>query len=124
MAKLTPLLERRLRQAAPGDLVEIVIEVEGAPPQVRSGSFVSIRIERERDPAAIWLPRDAIVRESSGAIVFVIEDGVVHRRAVELGTEQGPRVAVTSGLAAGELVVLAGQGALRDGEAVQLRPVK
>jgi hypothetical protein len=27
MAKLTPLLERRLSQAAPGDLVEVVIEM-------------------------------------------------------------------------------------------------
>jgi membrane fusion protein, multidrug efflux system len=104
--------------------VEILIEVKGAPPQVRSGSFVTIRIERERDDAAIWLPREAILRESSGAIVFVIEDGVAHRRELELGTEQGPRIAVKSGIAAGEMVVLAGQGALRDGEAVQLRPVK
>lgn len=31
MAKLTPLLERRLRQAAPDDLVEIVIEVVHVP---------------------------------------------------------------------------------------------
>ena len=33
MAKLTPLLERRLRQAAPGDLVEIVIEVTHVLPE-------------------------------------------------------------------------------------------
>jgi hypothetical protein len=33
MAKLTPLLERRLRQAAPTDLVEIVIEVTHVPPE-------------------------------------------------------------------------------------------
>lgn len=104
--------------------VEVLIEVKDAPPQVRSGSFVTIRIERERDDAAIWLPREAILRESSGAVVFVIEDGVAHRRELELGTEQGPRIAVKKGLAIGELVVLAGQGALRDGEAVQLRKVE
>ncbi len=104
--------------------VEVLIEVAKAPPEVRSGSFVAVRIERERDPMAIWLPRQCIVRESSGAVVFVIEDGVAKRRAVELGTEQGSRIAIKGGLAAGELVVFAGQGALRDGETVQLRPVK
>jgi membrane fusion protein, multidrug efflux system len=103
--------------------VEIVIEVTEVPPQVRSGSFVAIRIEREREAMAQWIPREAIVRESSGAVVFVVEDGVAHRRELELGTEQGARVAVRSGVVAGELVVLAGQTALRDGEAVQLRPV-
>lgn len=103
--------------------VEVVIEVAKAPPQVRSGSFVVVRIERERDPAAKWIPREAIVREASGAVVFVLEDGIVHRRSIELGAEQGSRVAVTKGLEPGELVVLAGQGALRDGDDVQLRPV-
>jgi membrane fusion protein (multidrug efflux system) len=103
--------------------VEIVVEVTDAPPQVRSGSFVAIRIEREREPLAKWVPREAVVREAGGAVVFVLEDGVVHRRAVELGAEQGSRVAVRSGVEPGELVVLAGQGALRDGDDVQLRPV-
>jgi membrane fusion protein (multidrug efflux system) len=103
--------------------VEVVVEVTNAPPQVRSGSFVAIRIEREREALAKWVPREAIVREASGAVVFVLEDGLVHRRAVELGAEQGSRVAIRSGLEPGELVVLAGQGALRDGDDVQLRPV-
>ncbi len=102
--------------------VEVVIEVTQPPPQVRSGSFVGIRIERERDDAATWIPREAIVREASGAVVYVVEDGVAHRRELKLGTEQRSRVAVLEGLAPGELVVLAGQGALRDGEDVQVRP--
>ncbi|MBC8073878.1 MAG: efflux RND transporter periplasmic adaptor subunit, partial [Deltaproteobacteria bacterium] len=93
--------------------VEIVVEVTQVPPQVRSGSFVAIRIEREREAMAQWIPREAIVRESSGAVVFVVEDGVARRRELELGTEQGARVAVRSGVVAGELVVLAGQSALR-----------
>jgi membrane fusion protein (multidrug efflux system) len=103
--------------------VELVIEVTGAPPQVRSGSFVAVRIELERDPLAKWLPREAIVRESGGTVVMVLENGVVHRRDVELGAEQGSRVAIERGLEPGELVVLAGQGALRDGDEVQQRPV-
>jgi membrane fusion protein, multidrug efflux system len=103
--------------------VEITVEVQGAPPQVRSGSFVSLRIERERDDAATWLPRDAIVREPGGAFVLVIADGAVHKTAIELGAEQGARIAVTSGVAPGQLVVLAGQGGLRDGDRVAIRPV-
>jgi len=33
MAKITPLLENRLREAKPGDLLEVVIEVPQIPPQ-------------------------------------------------------------------------------------------
>jgi membrane fusion protein, multidrug efflux system len=103
--------------------VEVVVEVTAAPREVRSGSFVVIRIERERNPAASWLPRESIVREASGAVVFVIEDGIVHRREVELGAEQGSRVEILRGVEPGTLVVLAGQGGLRDGDDVQVRPV-
>ncbi|HET6583666.1 MAG TPA: efflux RND transporter periplasmic adaptor subunit [Nannocystaceae bacterium] len=103
--------------------VEVVVEVTDAPPTVRSGSFVAIRIERERNPSAMWLPREAIARDASGAAVFAIEDGIVHRRPVELGPEQGSRVSILSGVDPGTLVVLAGQGGLRDGDDVQIRPV-
>lgn len=103
--------------------VEVTVEVDDPPETVRSGSFVSLRIERTRDMAARWLPREAIVREPGGAYVLVLADGTVTRRPVELGAEQGSRIAIVAGAQAGELVVLAGQGGLRDGDAVSIRPV-
>lgn len=102
--------------------VEVRVVVEDAPPTVRSGSFVTVRLIRQRHDAAALLPRDAVVIDARGAHVFVVEDGVAHRRGVELGDTQRGRVHVLEGLEPGEQVVLAGHGAIEDAEAVDIAP--
>jgi len=44
----------------------------------------------------------------------------VVKRAIALGLEEGENVEVVSGLAAGEVVVVAGQGGLKDGDAIKV----
>jgi membrane fusion protein (multidrug efflux system) len=98
--------------------VEITIEVKDAPAQVRSGSFVSVRMVRTRNANATWLPREAVIRGPRGAHVFVVEDSVAHRREVVLGAEEGGKLEIAEGLEASEQVVLSGHGGLDDGESV------
>jgi multidrug efflux system membrane fusion protein len=54
--------------------------------------------------------------------VYVVDTGkqTVSVRPVTLGVVDGERVAVTAGLAAGEVVVTEGGDRLRDGAAIQL----
>ena len=54
------------------------------------------------------------------AAVFVLQSQRVRRRAVALGASYGTRVAVLSGLSAGEQVVVSGTQALRDGQTVRV----
>lgn len=98
--------------------VEITIEVADPPAQVRSGSFVGVKMVRTRNPDARWLPREAVIRGPRGAHVFVVEDGVARRREVVLGAEENGKQEIAEGLDAGEEVVLSGHGGLEDGEAV------
>jgi RND family efflux transporter MFP subunit len=63
-------------------------------------------------------PKAAIVYDQDQPGVFVVAGGVAHRRNVTLGPTDGERVAVTSGLAAGERFVVDGAAALDDGMAV------
>ncbi|MCH9688171.1 MAG: efflux RND transporter periplasmic adaptor subunit [Deltaproteobacteria bacterium] len=101
--------------------VKVTIEVTDAPPQVRSGSFVSVRMVREHHDQALWLPREAVTRGPRASHVFVVDGETVTRREVELGAQDGPRLHIVSGLTQGEVVVLAGHGKLADGAAVQVR---
>ncbi|MEX2647770.1 MAG: efflux RND transporter periplasmic adaptor subunit [Alphaproteobacteria bacterium] len=67
---------------------------------------------------ALTVAKDAILREDSGAWVYVVVDGHAERRAVELGGAVGDRFEVLAGLAAGERVVVRGNERLAPGQAV------
>ncbi len=109
----------RIRQISPvvdaaSGTVKVTVEAVRPPPAVRPGAFVSVEVLRETRAQALLVPRQAVVRELHEAYVFVAEGKIARRRAVEVGLEEGARVEVTRGLKAGEHVVTAGQGALKD----------
>lgn len=115
----------RIRQISPVvDLatgtVKVTVEaLRPFPESVRPGGFVTIAIVRETRPSALLLPRQAVLRELQSAHVFVAKNGIAEKRSVTLGLEEGDRIEVRSGLAAGERVIVAGQGSLRHGSPVR-----
>ncbi len=100
--------------------VKVTIEASSVPSKVRSGSFVTVDIVRNQRAGAVLLPREAVVRELKKAHVFVASDETAVRREVELGLEESEFVEVLSGVEAGEEVVVAGQGGLKEGAAIKV----
>jgi len=118
----------RIRQISPvvdtaTGTVKVTVEAEGPPAQVRPGSFVTVRVVRERHADTVVLPREAVLRELKQAHVFVAagegEQMRAERRAVTLGLEESDRVEALSGIEPGERVIIAGQGSLSDGAAIR-----
>lgn len=116
----------RIRQISPvvdpaTGTVKVTVEaVAPLPEAVRPGGFVTIDILRESRPGSVLLPRQAVLRELQSAHVFVAKNGVAEKRAVQLGMEEGERIQVLSGVAAGERVIVAGQGSLKQGSPVEI----
>jgi membrane fusion protein (multidrug efflux system) len=54
--------------------------------------------------------------------LFVVDGAVARRRPVSLGLEEEGQVEVVRGLAAGDRVIVAGQGGLKDGASVKVLP--
>ncbi|MEM9555208.1 MAG: efflux RND transporter periplasmic adaptor subunit [Acidobacteriota bacterium] len=101
--------------------VKVTVESRRPPAAVRPGAFVRVDIVRETRSEAVLLPREAVLRELREAYVFVAtDDGVAERRAITLGLEENGRVEAVDGVAAGEKVIVAGQGGLEDGAAIRL----
>jgi membrane fusion protein (multidrug efflux system) len=100
--------------------VKVKIEAIQPPKMVRPGSFVSVNIIRETKGDAVLLPREAVIRELRDAHVFVIDGDKAAKRVIELGIEEGVNVQVLSGVKAGEKVITAGQGGLKDGSPVKV----
>ncbi len=115
----------RIRQISPvvdtaTGTVKVTVEAIAPPAAVRPGGFVIIDIVRETHADALVLPREAVIRELATAHVFVANDGVAEKRSVDLGLEEGESLEILSGVAAGEQIVVAGQGGLKDGEKIKI----
>ena len=115
----------RIRQISPvvdtaTGTVKVTLEAVRPPASVRPGAFVSVDIVRNTRPAATVLPREAVLRELQTSHVFVAENGVAKKRNVQLGIEEGDRVEVLRGVRAGEQVIIAGQGGLKDGSPIKI----
>ena len=83
--------------------------------------FVNVRILIGQEPNAVVIRQAAIQRGAQGIYTYVIkDDSSVTVRVITLGTVDGERVAVTSGLAPGERVVMDGADKLREGAKVEV----
>ena len=99
-----------LRLANPGGIV----------PVLRAGMDVQVRFVKARAEEALVVPASALLRDKTGASVFVVENEVARRRPVTTGASSESEAVVTSGLGDRELIVVVGQQRLRDGDPVEL----
>ncbi|WP_295555972.1 MdtA/MuxA family multidrug efflux RND transporter periplasmic adaptor subunit [uncultured Stenotrophomonas sp.] len=82
--------------------------------------FVNVRLQLGEQPALL-IPDAAVQFGSQGNYVHVVgKDNKAQRRNVVLGPADDGRVAVRSGLAAGDQVVIEGIDGLEDGTAVEI----
>ena len=72
--------------------------------------YVRVRIESRRETTALLVPVSAVLRDDENLpFVFIADpDGSFSRRRVQIGTRVGDRQEITSGLAAGETLVVEG----------------
>ncbi len=96
---------------------DVEVTIPNADGRLRSGMIATVETPNDAGPAAsaVAIPLTAIVKapgDPSGfAVMVVSEDGgrsVAKLRNVKLGEVVGNRIAVTSGLAAGERVIVMG----------------
>jgi len=84
-------------------------------------SFLEAELDPEarKEPARVIVPANAIAERDGNKVVFVLEDGLVHMRAVELGDAYGNGFELLQGPPAGAQVVREPAGELHDGQRVK-----
>ena len=83
--------------------------------------FVNVRLLVSVDKQVPTMPGAAIQHGTPGTYVFVVkDDNTVTIRPVKLGHAEGDRVAIRSGVEAGEVVVTDGTDKLREGSDVEV----
>ena len=100
--------------------IKVTVAVRDYPATTRPGDFVEVSIVTDRHEDTLLVPRIAVVSERGQRTVFVAEDGVARQRTVEVGFEDDQSSEILSGLEQGELVVVQGQRALREGQPITI----
>ncbi|MBD3347711.1 MAG: efflux RND transporter periplasmic adaptor subunit [Candidatus Eisenbacteria bacterium] len=115
VSRVDPSLDLMSRTAT----VEVTIS---NPDRVlRPGMFADILLSLKPRQALV-VPRDTLMRQEGTGLffVYVVEDGVAHRKNLELGEGFGANMEIVSGLSGGEMVVSAGRHRLHDGAEVEV----
>ena len=86
-----------------------------------ANQFVNVVMKVDTLTGATVMPNAAVQRGSIGTFAYVVkEDKSITVRPLQLGQAEGESVAVLSGLAPGEVVVVVGGDKLREGTKVEL----
>jgi len=107
----------------PGRTILVKARVPNAQRLLQPGMFIEVHLVTAVRPGAIVIPEEAVVPQTRINLVWVVDSGKVHPRPVSLGVRTPGFVEVTTGLSAGEQVVVGGLELLAPGMPVMARVV-
>ena len=103
--------------------IQIAVSFPNPELTLRPGQYVTARVEVDRIPNALLIPRQAVSElQGSDQVAIVNPDGKAEIRAVTLGEIYGQMVVVKEGLKAGEKVIVEGFQIVRQAMPVTAKP--
>ena len=117
--KASWLLERRAPQV---DLASATANVRLAfakPTSLTAGTTVQVTMVAEERPTALVVPVASLVNEDGGFFVMVVgDDNKAHKHPLAVGLSTRTLAEITSGLTAGDRVIVRGHDGLPEGATV------
>ena len=101
--------------------LKVIAEVRNVPENLKGGLFAKGRIITGNRAQVLQVPRSAVGafdNQAKKGALFVVENGVVHKRDILSGVLNGDMVEIASGLKQGEQYVVRGGFNLKDGDKV------
>lgn len=100
---------------------KVEMPLRSAPAALRPNMTARVMITDKTLPQAIAVPLAAIVRDGDAAYVWVVgTDDKVIRRDVTTGDVSGDRIVISTGLSAGDMIVMRGVLEVADGQPVRI----
>ncbi|HEY2431808.1 MAG TPA: efflux RND transporter periplasmic adaptor subunit [Vicinamibacterales bacterium] len=107
--------------------VKVRIGFESLDPRILPDMGVKVAFLKDAPPAgqapavpAVLVPKTAVRSFDGRAVIFVLNEDRVERRAVKTGFDSGDQIEVVSGIRTGERVVTDGPQTLKDGDKVRI----
>lgn len=109
---------------AAGRSVSLRARLANPDQKLRPGMSARVRIQLSASKPALMIPEQAIWPNGEQKNVYVVVDGTAKLVPVTLGTRMPGLVEVTSGIKAGDEIIVAGQLKLSDGAKVMAKPAE
>ncbi len=111
---VNPAVETTSRSAT------VEAQIENGDNSLRQGMFASVRITRDGGSKGVFVPKSAVYNDEATQSyrVFVVKEGVVQLRVVQLGAEEGDAYQIVTGIEADETVATSALDQLYEGAAV------
>ena len=97
--------------------------VEKPDAQLIAGSFVKVKIELGQNDAALMIPSQAVIPKARNKEVIVYRSGIANIEKVTTGIRDSSMVEITSGLKAGDTILITGLLTTKPGAKVILNKV-
>ena len=101
-------------------LFDLELRVPNPDGRILPGMFARVELVKRVFNRALAIPLYAVITHSDERFVYIEKDGQAKRKNIELGVLIGWQIQVTSGLAAGERVIVVGHRFLHDGQIVEV----
>ena len=117
VTRLRPELDKVTRTVA------VTLRVANEKRKLKPGMYARIRLVLDERKNVVLVSDDALINSQGQQQVFVVNDGIIHKRPVKIGLEESVDNEVIEGLKPGDLVVVRGQELLREGMKVETQEV-
>jgi len=101
-------------------LYRLEIAVSNPDGLILPDMFTRVEIVKQEVSEGLTVPLYALVSRKAMQSVFVVDKGIAKARSVSVGIQDGWRVHIVDGLAAGDRVVVVGTRGINDGEPVNV----
>ena len=102
-------------------MIMVRVEVPNPDHAILPGTYLNAKFRQSLDAGAVIVPIDAVVRQAAQSVVWVVDSQeTATMKTVTLGARFGGDVVVSTGVSAGEQVVVQGQPKLRNGAKVEV----
>jgi multidrug efflux pump subunit AcrA (membrane-fusion protein) len=98
------------------------VDIPNPDAALASGIYCTVELHIPRKTASFKISADAVIFNSSGLQVAVVENGVVHLRKIGVVRDLGREVEVNSGVKRGDQVILNPSVDIAEGARVKMRP--
>ena len=99
--------------------VKVTVQLNDSGGAVRPGAFIRVAIRTDTHSDALLIPKKAVLEEDGENYVYLADGKAAKRAKINVGYESDTQVEILGGLKGGEKVVVAGQGALKEGTKIQ-----
>jgi membrane fusion protein, multidrug efflux system len=103
--------------------LKVIALVAKANDQLLAGSFAKVKIPLGENDAALMIPTQAIIPQARDKKIMAVRNGIATMETVTTGIRDSSMVEITTGLKAGDTVLITGLLSTKPGSKVQLNKV-